>query len=49
MKRDINSLIGFKIAATDGELGTVKDFYFDDHSWTIRYLIVETGTWLNSR
>jgi len=49
MKRDINSLIGFKIAATDGEIGTVKDFYFDDHTWTIRYLIVETGTWLNSR
>jgi sporulation protein YlmC with PRC-barrel domain len=49
MKRDINSLIGYKIAATDGELGVVKDFYFDDHTWTIRYIIVETGTWLNSR
>lgn len=49
MKRDINSLIGYKIAATDGELGEVTDFYFDDKAWTIRYLIVETGTWLNHR
>ncbi|WP_147425754.1 PRC-barrel domain-containing protein [Mucilaginibacter gracilis] len=49
MKRDINSLIGYKIAATDGDLGTVKDFYFDDKTWTIRYLVVETGGWLSSR
>ena len=33
--------------ATDGEIGKVKEFYFDDQSWTIRYLIVETGSWLN--
>lgn len=49
MKHDVNSLIGYKIAATDGELGTVKDFYFDDKAWTIRYLVVETGSWLSSR
>lgn len=49
MKMDINSLIGYKIAATDGELGEVTDFYFDDKAWTIRYLIVETGTWLSHR
>jgi sporulation protein YlmC with PRC-barrel domain len=49
MKRDINSLIGYKIAATDGELGTVKDFYFDDSTWIIRYLVIETGSWLASR
>ena len=44
MKQDINSLIGYKIAATDGELGEVTDFYFDDKAWTIRYLVVETGS-----
>ena len=49
MKHDINSLIGYKIHATDGELGTVKDFYFDDKAWTIRYLIVETGSWFSSK
>jgi uncharacterized protein YrrD len=49
MKRSIKSLIGYTMGATDGEIGNVKDFYFDDQSWTIRYLIVETGSWLNDR
>jgi hypothetical protein len=42
-------LKGLAIHATDGELGTVKEFYFDDETWTIRYLIVETGGWLLGR
>ncbi len=49
MKRSVKSLAGYKIGATDGEIGKVKEFYFDDHSWTIRYLVVETGIWLNER
>jgi sporulation protein YlmC with PRC-barrel domain len=35
--------------ATDGEIGEVKEFYFNDETWAISYLIVETGNWLNSR
>lgn len=49
MKRSIKSLIGYTIGATDGEIGKVKEFYFDDETWTIRYLIVETGNWLSDR
>ena len=49
MKRSINSLIGFNIGATDGEIGKVTEFYFDDLTWTVRYLVVETGNWLNER
>ncbi len=49
MKRNIKSLIGFAMRATNGEIGIVKDFYFDDDSWVVRYLIVETGSWLNGR
>lgn len=49
MKDNINSLIGYKIGATDGELGKVVDFYFDDKKWNIRYLVVETGGWLQGR
>ena len=49
MKRSIKSLIGYALKATDGEIGKVKDFYFDDKTWTIRYLIVETGNWLFGR
>jgi hypothetical protein len=37
------------IHATDGELGTVKEFYFDDERWGIRYLVVKTGNWLSGR
>jgi hypothetical protein len=33
----------------DGEIGKVKEFYFDDRHWTIRYLVAETGTWLADR
>jgi sporulation protein YlmC with PRC-barrel domain len=40
---------GYTIAATDGRLGTVSDFLFDDASWKIRWLVVDTGTWLSGR
>jgi uncharacterized protein YrrD len=49
MQHKIKSLIGFTIGATDGEIGEVKEFYFDDDTWTVRYLIVETGNWFNNR
>jgi uncharacterized protein YrrD len=37
------------IEATDGEVGKVKDIYFDDHRWAARYLVVATGSWLGGR
>lgn len=49
MLRDTKDLYGQKIAAADGEMGHVKDFYFDDETWVIRYLIVDTGSWLTGR
>jgi len=39
----------FAIRAVDGELGTVVDVYFDDETWAIRYLVVDTGGWLTGR
>ena len=33
----------------NGALGKVRDFYFDDETWTLRYLVVETGSWLSGR
>ena len=45
----IDKLIGMTIGATDGEIGKVKDVYFDDHRWAVRYLVVETGSWLEER
>ncbi|WP_020177333.1 PRC-barrel domain-containing protein [Methyloferula stellata] len=40
---------GYAIAATDGRIGTVSDFLFDDTNWQIRWLIVDTGDWLSGR
>ena len=46
MLRSVQSLEGFSIGATDGLIGKVKDFYFDDQAWVIRYAIVNTKSWL---
>jgi hypothetical protein len=43
------TLTSYKLQSLDGEIGSAKDFYFDDHYWTIRYLVADTGEWLVSR
>jgi len=43
------TLTGYKLHSLDGEIGKVKEFYFDDHHWTIRYLVADTGNWLTGR
>jgi len=45
----MKSMENYAIAATDGVIGHVKDFYFDDAAWVVRYLVVETGDWLAHR
>src|ERR1700743_1459698 len=49
MQRNVNDELGHNLEATDGVLGKVEDFYFDDATWTIRYLVVKTGSWLTGR
>jgi len=49
MLRTLTDLKDYSIGATDGAIGQVKDFYFDDEAWVVRYFVVETGTWLSSR
>lgn len=49
MERNVSSLIGCNIEAKNGIIGKLEEFYFDDESWTIRYLIVKTGSWLSGR
>jgi hypothetical protein len=49
MLQSIKQLYGEKLGASDGDIGHVKDFYFDDQSWAVRYLVADTGTWLTSR
>jgi len=43
------TLKNFKLSSIDGEIGKVKDLYFEDEYWTIRYLIANTGNWLTGR
>jgi hypothetical protein len=49
MISNVKSLLSFTLDSRDGDIGQVKDFYFDDRYWAIRYLIVDTGTWLMDR
>ncbi len=49
MIRSLKQLYGHHLGASDGQLGTVKDFYFDDRQWAVRYLVAETGSWLTGR
>jgi len=49
MLQSIKQLHGNKLGASDGDIGQVKDFYFDDQSWAVRYLVAETGSWLMDR
>lgn len=49
MVRGIGDLKRFTIAATDGNLGSVSDLYFDDRSWAVRYLVVDAGPRLPGR
>lgn len=46
MLRSINDLRGLTIRATDDEIGSVDEFFFDDQQWSVRYLVVNTGNWL---
>lgn len=40
---------GFTIGATDGDIGKVEGFYFDDVSYTVRHIVVDAGGWLAER
>lgn len=43
------SLKGYKLACLDGEIGKVREFYFDDRYWAVRYLVADTGDWLTDK
>ena len=49
MLRSIKQLYSEKLGSSDGEIGHVKDFYFDDQKWAVRYVVADTGSWLSGR
>ena len=49
MLNSISHLNGSKVSASDGDIGHVKDAFFDDRGWAVRYLVVDAGTWITGR
>ncbi|HEU4503604.1 MAG TPA: PRC-barrel domain-containing protein, partial [Nitrospira sp.] len=47
--RRIRELSDLTILASDGEIGSVQEVYFDDRNWAVRYLVIKAGRWLLSR
>jgi hypothetical protein len=47
--RSVNQVTNYLVQASDGEAGAVSDFIVDDVPWIIRYLVVDTGSWLPGR
>ncbi len=47
--RKVRSLKGLKLKARDGDVGALKQVFFDDRDWTVRYLVVSTGVWFMGR
>lgn len=44
-----SALTGYAIEASDGPIGSVSDFLFDETTWRVRWLVVDTGGWLPGR
>jgi hypothetical protein len=42
-------LKGYQLKSTDGTIGSAREFYFDDHYWSIRYLVAKTSGWLSNK
>ncbi len=49
MLHNLETLTGSSVIATDSELGSIRNFLFDDQSWMIRYLVVDVASWLTRR
>ena len=49
MLRSVNEIRGYVLEAVDGDIGRCRDFLFDDEHWTIRYMVADTGRWLDDR
>ena len=49
MLSESKNLKGYLLENADGQIGKVKEFYFDDQYWAVRYLVADTGNWLTGR
>ena len=44
-----HKISGAAVRGTDGDIGTIEDFYFEEDRWTVRYLLVDTGKWFSGK
>jgi uncharacterized protein YrrD len=44
-----HKVAGAVVKGTDGDIGTLEDFYFEENRWTVRYLLVDTGKWFSGK
>ena len=49
MLRSLKDLEQYAVNATDGAIGTVVNFLVDDERWVLRYLVVDTDSFLDRR
>ena len=49
MLRSLKDLERYTVSASDGDVGRVVNFLLDDEHWAIRYLVVDTHAWFESR
>lgn len=47
--RSAKEVSGYEIQALDGPLGKLDSYILEREAWKIRYLVIETGTWLSGR
>jgi uncharacterized protein YrrD len=47
--RSSKAVVGYQVGAIDSHFGRVKDLLFEDESWTIRYLAIETSHFFSHR
>ena len=44
--RNLAELLDYRLLASDGEIDKLKQVFFDDQYWKVRYFVVHTGNWL---
>ncbi|OGV76439.1 MAG: photosystem reaction center subunit H [Lentisphaerae bacterium RIFOXYA12_64_32] len=49
MQHKAKTLEGYRLESREGEIGKVRQFYFDDQHWAVRYLVADAGNWLTGR
>ena len=49
MLHKAQKMVGYHIVARDGEIGHVDELLFDEASWTVRYLVVDTSNWVGGK